>query len=153
MIDSNLLGQILILGAVTGMRSILGIALLAWCGPPLGWLSSIWGRGVTGLAAIGELIGDKLPKTPSRLSPGPLGGRLVLGGIVGWLLTVPSHAPVWIGAPLGAAAAAAGAFAGNKLRAAAGRKTGVPDLYFAALEDLIAIGAGLFALLGPLATR
>jgi uncharacterized membrane protein len=149
MIEACLLA--VVLGVVTGMRSILALALLAWLAPPLDWLSLVWVRGILGAAAVAELVADKLPKTPSRLSPGPLVGRLAIGATVGGLVMIKPHAPIVLGAALGAAAAAAGAFAGNKLRAALGRKTGARDLWFALGEDAIAIAAAVWALLGPLA--
>jgi uncharacterized membrane protein len=140
-------GRIALLGIVTGLRSMLPLALLAWLAP-FGWLASIWVRIVLGLAAVGELISDKLPKTPSRLSPGPLVGRLVLGGLVGGLLAGQAHAQVWLGAGLGAVGALGGSFGGNKLRGFLGRATGKPDLNFALLEDAIAISLGAWAILG-----
>jgi uncharacterized membrane protein len=151
MIDPSLLGLVVILGLVTGMRSMLALALLTSLAPPVAWLSNMWAWGLTSAAAVGELVLDKLPKTPGRLSPGPFFGRLGIGGLVGGLLMVRPHAPIWIGAGLGALSAAAGAVAGNKLRAALGRKTGIRDRWFALAEDMIALGAGVWALLGPLA--
>ena len=35
------------------------------------------------LMALGELVGDKLPKTPNRTAPLPLAGRAALGGLCG----------------------------------------------------------------------
>jgi len=150
MIDPLLLGRIVVLGAVAGLRSILPLALLAWLAPPVPWLSAFWARWLFGLAPAGELVTDKLPRTPSRLNPGPLFGRLVLGGLVGGLSVVPTQTPVWLGALIGAFAAAAGSFGGNKLRALLGTKSGKPDLWIALLEDAIAIVAATWALLGPL---
>jgi uncharacterized membrane protein len=142
-----------VLGAVAGLRSILPLALLAWLAPPVPWLSAFWARWLFGLAAAGELVSDKLPRTPSRLNPGPLIGRLVLGGLVGSLSVVPTQTPVWMGALIGALASAAGSFGGAKLRAVLVRKTGKPDLWIALLEDALAIGAATWALLGPLGPR
>ena len=150
MIDSNLLAVIAILGIVTGLRSMLGLALLSWIAPPAPWIASIWARIILALAAVGELVADKLPKTPSRLAPGPLTGRVVIGAVIGGLLTNQVHAAVWLGAIVGAVGALAGSFGGNKIRGALGRKTGAKDLWFALGEDVLAIALAAFALLGPL---
>ena len=146
--DSSLLGRALVLGAVFGMRSMLGLALLAWFGGPgLGFLGAWWARGLTLLAASGELVGDKLPKTPSRLAPGPLGARVVLGAVCGALIFVRVRAPWWPGAALGAVSAVGGAIAGNRLRGLLVRRTGWPDFVFAVLEDGAAIVLGVWAVL------
>jgi len=144
--DSNLVAHAIVLGAVSGMRSLLGLALLAWLGgPDLGWLSNFWVRVVLGLAAAAEIVNDKLPKTPSRLIPPALIGRLVLGGTCGGLVMWRGQATVWIGIGLGALSAAGGAVVGSKVRAFLGRKTGLPDPVFGALEDVVAIGLGVWA--------
>jgi uncharacterized membrane protein len=148
MIDSSLLAHVVVLGAVSGMRSMLGLALLAWLGgPDLGWLSNLWVRLILLLAAGAEIVGDKLPKTPSRLANGPFIGRLVLGGVCGALLMWRGHSTIWIGVGLGALSAAGGAVVGNKVRAFLGRKSGWPDPWFGALEDVIAIVLGVWAVL------
>src|ERR1700738_4125256 len=70
------------LGFVTGLRSMTPDALLAWTSehpsPPL--------RGITGFLAVGEIIGDKLPLTPSRLDSRPFFGRLAFGALAGALV-------------------------------------------------------------------
>src|SRR4051812_27915264 len=90
---TSLMLPALLLGAVAGLRSQLPGALLALAVRqgmlpqgrriPLRWLSARWGLPGAALAAGGELIGDKLPVTPSRLAPAPLIGRLVSGGAAG----------------------------------------------------------------------
>jgi uncharacterized membrane protein len=146
--DSSLLGHVVVLGVVTGMRSLLGLAMLAWLGgPDLGWLSKLWVRVVLGVAAAAELVNDKLPKTPSRLIPPQFIGRLVLGGVCGALLMRRGDATVWIGFVLGALSAAGGAVVGAKVRGFLGRKTGLPDPVFGTLEDVVAIGLGFWAVM------
>jgi uncharacterized membrane protein len=93
------------------------------------------------LGAVGELIGDKLPNTPSRLSPSGLIGRLVSGGGVGSAIYRGAGRPSWQGAVAGAAGAFVGAFAGNRYRAYAVKETGLPDLPFALAEDAVAVGS------------
>lgn len=149
------------LGAVAGLRSMMPLALLAATAnrpgdtpsgsrapglPPL-----LRSRGALigfGLAAGGELVGDKLPQTPSRLAAGPLGARLFLGATAGALVCRAGGQSPLPGAVLGAVAAGAFAFAGYHLRAAAGRATPIPDPAWGAVEDAIALGLGARALSG-----
>ncbi len=140
------MGHVVVLGVVTGMRSLLGLAMLAWLGgPDLGWLTKLWVRVLLGLAAAAELVNDKLPRTPSRLIPPQFIGRLVLGGVCGALLMQRAHATVWMGVALGALSAAGGAVVGAKVRGFLGRKTGLPDPVFGTLEDVVAIALGYWA--------
>jgi uncharacterized membrane protein len=148
MVDSSLLAHVIVLGAVSGMRSMLGLALLAWLGgPDLGWLSKLWVRLLLLLAAAGEIVGDKLPTTPSRLAPAPFIARVVLGGVCGALLMLRGQSTLWVGIGLGALSAAGGAVVGNKVRGFLGRKTGWPDPWFGAVEDVMAIVIGVWAVL------
>jgi uncharacterized membrane protein len=140
--------RVALLGIVTGMRTFVPFALLAWLAPPVGWLATIWARVVITLASVSELVGDKLPKTPSRLKPAGMVGRVTCGGLMGWALTAQAHGPFWLGVTLGVAGAVAGAFGGNKLRSFLGQKTGKPDLWFALGEDVLAVGIGAWAILG-----
>jgi uncharacterized membrane protein len=140
--------RVVLLGIVTGMRTFVPFALLAWFAPPVGWLATIWARVVITLASASELVGDKLPKTPSRLNPAGMGGRVICGGLMVWALTVQTQEALWLGITLGVAGAIGGAFAGSKLRGFLGRTTGKPDLWFALGEDVLAVGIGAWAILG-----
>jgi len=140
--------RVALLGIVTGMRTFVPFALLVWVAPPVGWLATIWARVVITLASASELVLDKLPKTPSRLKPAGMVGRVTCGGLMGWALTAQAQGPVWLGVTLGIAGAVGGAFAGNKLRGFLGRKTGKRDVWFALSEDLLAVGIGAWAILG-----
>jgi uncharacterized membrane protein len=144
------------LGVVGGMRSQLPFALLALAANrgnfaagadrPLSLLLSRGAAVGCGLAAVGELIGDKLPMTPSRLAPGPLAGRLVFGGLAGAAISYEAGRSALLGAALGAAGAGLGAAAGYAGRASLGRSTNVPDPLWGGVEDILAIGLGLAAL-------
>lgn len=124
--------QALLLGVVTGMRSALPLALLTRDGPPAL-------RRATVLAAAGELVGDKLPRTPSRTAAGPFGGRVVLGALAGGVVHRRGGLGVARGALLGAAGATAGTLAGYHARAWLGRSTPVPDAVWGAVEDVVAV--------------
>ena len=76
-----------VLGGVTGLRSMTPMAVLCWFAYR-GHLSvgGTWGQWTTKpvtvivfvVLAVGELIGDKLPKTPNRTAPLPLFARVLL---------------------------------------------------------------------------
>jgi len=88
--------------------------------------------------AIGELIVDKLPKTPSRKTPVPFTFRIVIGALCGAAIGAPSQA--LIGSLLvGALGAVAGTLGGYEFRTRLVRATGGKDLPIALLEDAIAI--------------
>lgn len=146
----------LLLGMTAGMRSQLPLALLArgahdarvdvGRGRPWSLLDSRKVGLALGVSAIGEMVGDKLPQTPSRLEPGPLGGRLVIGAVVGAAVSPGSWGSRVGGAMLGLAGAAAGAYGGYHARAALGQRTDVPDLVWGVAEDGMALALGSMAL-------
>ena len=74
------------LGAASGSRSTAGVTAVALAsrrgdpGRVASGLGSTAGTAVSGVLALGELVSDKLPATPSRLAPPALGGRVLLGG-------------------------------------------------------------------------
>jgi uncharacterized membrane protein len=137
----------LVLGIVTGLRSQLGLAMLAWSEPASGrdtralrLLRSTPGRQLAAAGAAAELVGDKLPSTPSRLQPPALAARLVAGAGVGALaVNSTDRRTVGIASLLGVAGAAAGSYAGAYYRKLAPR-THTPDLPWALGEDAVAAG-------------
>lgn len=137
-----------LLGVLSGARSMTPLATLAVLHdrPSLSGTWQAWpvfrapaGRAVLVLAAVGELVVDKLPATPARTKPLPLGGRIVSGAIAGAALGTLRGPDGWRrGALLGAVGGAVGSFAGTYLRAG-GASTGLPDLVFALVEDAATI--------------
>ena len=142
------------LGAVTGLRSFTPVALVArelssrdpaswWRSRRASrlerWLSEPMVARTLQLLAVGELIGDKMPGTPDRISAGPLAGRAVFGALLGALVAGEDRRAA--GATLGALAAVAGAFTGWWLRREAGRATMLPDAALAIAEDAVAVAA------------
>jgi len=90
-----------------------------------------------------------LPRTPNRTRPGPLLGRIFLGGLSGACLTVSAGQPLLLGALLGGVGALIGAFAGYQIRKRLVNRLGVRDLLVAVPEDIVAIAlAYLFVSLG-----
>jgi uncharacterized membrane protein len=139
------------LGAASGSRSTAGITAVALSSgaddqgavaPRLGTRS---GSVVTGLLAAAELVGDKLPSTPSRLGAG-LAPRLVLGATsAATMARRDGHDPV-LPLVIGLGGAGAAAVLLVRLRAAAAARLG-SDRPGAFAED------GLAALLGWFGAR
>jgi uncharacterized membrane protein len=143
------------LGAITGLRSLSGPAFLCraashgrldLAGTVFSFIGSPRLSKVLILMELGELVGDKLPATPSRTSLPPLLGRTVSGAIVGAVVFVSEGRRAMIGAALGSTAAIVAAFAGERLRALAVEKTGLPDPVVALAEDATVLLVGLRSL-------
>ena len=143
-----------LLGCVTGLRSLTGAAAVCWA-VRLGWLplEGTWlgfaGRTpalvVFTLMAIGELIADKLPRTPARTEPLGLSARVFFGGLCGAALALSYHAKLPPAVVAGVAGGVAGAFGGYYIRQALVMRMRWPDFVVALAEDAIAI-AGAFSI-------
>ncbi|MBA2518068.1 MAG: DUF4126 family protein [Chloroflexia bacterium] len=142
-------------GIATGMRSMSALAAASsaarrgrldvgenWPGR---LLRSRGASIALGLAVAGELVGDKLPIAPSRLEPGPLVGRTVLGGIVGAIVCRGRGGSPVAGILAGSAAAYFSTQASGRGRAGIVERTGVPDLVIAVIEDGLALTIAYFA--------
>ena len=146
------------LGVVAGMRSQLPLALLALAvqrrrsamrsSSSVDFLHVPVVRAALGIAAIGELIVDKLPFVPNRNEPGPLAGRIAFGGIAGAVFALETGAAIPGRALVGATAAGLGTLGAYHLRATVDRVTGLPDPLVGAAEDLLALALGLWAVRG-----
>jgi uncharacterized membrane protein len=145
-----------LLGAVAGLRSMAAPAIVAWAiregwldvhGSSLSFMGSTAAIVIFTLFAIGELVVDKFPSTPSRLRPPSLIARAVLGGLSGAVVAAAGSQSAAMGAFVGAAGGIAGSFAGYAFRMRLGRLPGASDLVVAMLEDVIAIGGGLLIVL------
>jgi uncharacterized membrane protein len=138
-----------LLGVVAGMRSMMPLAILAItmsrrpeivpAAAPIQWFALRALAVIFGLAAIGEIIADKLPRTPNRTALGPFLARVASGAVVGAALVQIGHMNAWIGAGCGAVGAILGTFGAFHARRYAGRATGIRDPYIGALEDVLAI--------------
>ncbi len=146
------------LGVIAGMRSMGAPALvsdhLARTQSPapeqssLRWLGTAKAANVTKFLAVGEIVGDKLPFTPARIAPGPLFGRVMSGGLSGAVLCSAEGKRAGLGAVIGVAAAAAGAYGFYHLRRTWGQRLPVPDPVLGAAEDVLAYGIGWIVLKG-----
>jgi uncharacterized membrane protein len=119
------------LGLVAGLRTFTAPAALFLA---RGGILGI----VLGVAALGELIGDKLPQIPSRTSPPALIARIVSGAIVGFLIVGTGGGLAVTGAVAGVAGSLVGAFVGRAARMAAIARIG--PIPAALIEDVIAVG-------------
>lgn len=145
----SIFARALALGFAAGLRAMTPIGMLARHQPDAarsaGWarwpiMRSGAGRKVLQFGWIGELIGDKLPMTPSRLQPSQMGVRISLGMIAGLAVGTGRHGagPKIGGAVLGAAGAVAGSYGGFHARKLAGEASGIPDPAVAVVEDVAA---------------
>jgi uncharacterized membrane protein len=143
------------LGAISGLRSLSGPAFVSRAasrdhldleGTPFAFLGSPRLSKALILMELGELVGDKLPMTPSRTSLPPLLGRAVSGAVVGAAVFVSEGRRAATGAALGSSAAIIAAFAGERLRALAVEKTGFPDPVVALAGDATVLLVGLRSL-------
>ncbi|MBA3704210.1 MAG: DUF4126 family protein [Rubrobacteraceae bacterium] len=143
------------LGAISGLRSMSGPAFVSLAarngnldleGTPLAFLGSSRLSKVIVVMELGELVGDKLPKTPSRSALPPLLGRAASGALVGAAVFVSDGRRATTGAALGSTAAIVAALAGERLRALAVEKTGLLDPVIALAEDATVLLIGLRSL-------
>jgi uncharacterized membrane protein len=142
------------IGFASGLRSFTPLALVAWValwgwmplgGSRLAFIGTVAGAIAVSFLAMAELIGDKLPITPSRLSPGPLGARIVTSGLAVSAICVGLGRNLMLGILCGVLSAVAGAFCGFHARRALVNHFRVRDWIVAILEDLTTIGLVLVA--------
>lgn len=143
---------VFLIGFFAGLRSLTAPAATAWAGY-LGWLrlerplslvGSLPSALIFTIAAVAELVADKLPKTPSRTSPPGLIARIVMGGLSGACVAASAGHSALLGAGLGAVGGVVGCFAGYHARTRLVKALGTPDFYVALVEDLVAIGGSLW---------
>lgn len=143
------------IGFASGLRGFAPLALVCWIavwgwmplgGSRLAFLGTNVGAVVVSFLAIGELIGDKLSITPSRLSPGPLGARILTGALAVTAVCLGLGQRPILGIVGGALTAVAGAYLGFHARRFLVMRCHLRDWIVAILEDLITIGLVLTAL-------
>lgn len=139
----------LILGLVAGMRTVMAPAVFALAlsrrpelVPPVSpaqWFTPLPLANLLGLAALGELVTDKLPRTPNRTAFGPFIARLVSGAVTGAAVVQVGRINLWFGVVCGAIGALVGTFGMFHVRRFVGRVTRIRDPFIGAMEDIIAI--------------
>jgi uncharacterized membrane protein len=142
-----------LVGTASGLRALIGLAAVSWAAHfgilPLGhtWLAFLgyeFTPYILTLMAIGELVNDKLPKTPSRLIPPQFITRIVTSALCGLAIGLSDNGLI-TGLVAGIIGAVAGTFGGAKVRSFLARRFG-RDLPAALLEDAVALGIAAIAL-------
>ncbi len=150
-----LLFAVPLLGALTGLRTMMPMAVLCWFAylgylPVEGtwafWSAKLVTVVVFTVLAAGELIGDKLPMTPDRISAFPLIARVCFGGLVGALAATGLHASAVEGIILGSLSALGGAFVGYFIRRLLVEEKNNPDMVVAVCEDALTIVLSVIAM-------
>lgn len=141
-------------GLVSGLRAMTAPAAVSWSarfgllavtGTPLAFMGYKYTPVLFTLAAIGELINDKLPKTASRTVPPQFIARVVMGSLVGATVGAAGHA-ILVGLVLGALGAVCGTLGGAAVRAKMAAAFG-RDLPAALIEDVAAIAIAVFSVM------
>jgi uncharacterized membrane protein len=139
----------LLIGAVAGSRTFTAPAAVGWAariqwlhlsGTPLGFLGNLAAPLIFTLLAIGELIVDKLPNTPSRKAPRGFIARIVSGAFCGAALSIAGGS-AFAGLMTGGIGAVAGTLGFSEVRARLTQAFGGRDLPAALIEDACAIAA------------
>jgi uncharacterized membrane protein len=140
----------LAIGIIAGLRAMTAPAAVSWAaylgilqlnGTWLSFLGKPWLPWVLTVFALGELVTDQLPTTPSRKVPVQFGTRIVAGAISGAAIGVAAGS--WIvGAVAGAVGAVIGTLGGSAARGRLAASFG-RDRPAAFIEDAVAIGGAL----------
>ena len=146
----------LLIGIIAGLRAMTAPAGVSWAAR-VGWLNlaptklAFLGAAITPwiltALALGELITDQVPTTPSRTVPIQFGTRLVTGSLSGAAIAAASGALV-SGAVAGAIGAVIGTLGGRAARGRLAASFG-KDRPAALIEDAVAIG-GAFLIMSAL---
>jgi uncharacterized membrane protein len=140
----------LLIGVIAGLRAMTAPAAICWAAylgrlpletTPLAFLGYVATPYIVTAAAVGELITDQLPQTPSRKVPMQFGTRLVVGAVCGGAIGTLTDSLV-IGAGIGLIGAAIGTLGGAAVRSGLARAFG-SDRPAALIEDAIAIVGAL----------
>lgn len=135
-----------VLGIVAGSRTMLAPAAVSWAAR-LGALNlqatafALFGHTATtavlSVLALGELVTDQLPSTPSRTVPVQFAARLVSGTLCGAAVGATVGSAL-LGGVAGLVGAVVGTLGGRALRGALARAFG-NDHPAATLEDVLAL--------------
>ena len=138
-----------LIGTASGLRALIGLAAVSWAAHfgilPLShtWLAFLgytFTPYILTLMAIGELVNDKLPKTPSRLIPAQFIARILTSALCGLAIGLSGNETI-VCLVAGIIGAVAGTFTGAKARSLLAKTFG-RDLPAALLEDAVALSIG-----------
>lgn len=146
----------LLIGVIAGLRAMTAPAAASWAahlglapvaGTPLAFMGAPVTPWIFTVLALGELVTDQLPRTPSRKVPVQFGGRIISGGLCGAVVGAAGGALV-AGLVLGVVGAVIGTLGGYEVRTRLARLFG-RDLPAALVEDFVAV-AGAFLIVKAL---
>lgn len=144
----------LLIGVVAGLRAMTAPAAIAFAahyglldlsGSWLAFLGYRWTPWILLILAIGELVTDQLPTTPSRKVPVQFGTRILMGVVTGGAIGVAAGS-LWTGAIVGAIGAVMGTLGGSAARAKMAAAFG-KDRPAALIEDAVAIAGAILIVL------
>ncbi len=147
-----LIGLVAGLRAMTAPMAVSWAARLGWLkleGTPLAFLGAAATPWIFTVAAIGELVNDKLPKTGSRKAPPQFIARILMGALCGAALGAAAAEGIVPGLAAGAVGAVAGTLGGYEFRARLTKAIGGAGLPIALVEDAIAIGLAFWVVSRP----
>lgn len=143
----------ILIGVIAGLRSMTAPAVVSWAAR-LGWihldsswlafLGYSWTPWILSIAAVGELIADKLPSTPSRKQPPSFIFRVISGSLSGAAIGI-SRGSLILGLLGGATGAVVGTLGGAAARSALAKMFS-KDLPAALLEDAVAVVGAILIL-------
>ena len=125
------LGDSIVLGALSGMRSLAGPTALAF-------QHGGFAKNIASVLAAGEMAMDKTSIVGDRIDAIPLAGRAVMGALAGTVVARESDSNVFVAAAVGAAAAVAMAHLAFRLR----RRFPGSSTVGGFVEDALVIGLG-----------
>lgn len=141
----------LLIGVVAGLRAFTAPAAVAWAAM-LDWivLDGTWAQwvghpvtvAVLTVLAVGELVTDQLPKTPSRKTAMQFIPRLAFGGFAGAVIGT-AFGYTFGGLGAGVIGAVIGTLGGYEARRRLVAANGGRDLPIALLEDGVAVVGGI----------
>ncbi|MGV3479425.1 MAG: DUF4126 family protein [Sphingobium sp.] len=148
----------LLIGVIAGLRAMTAPAAVSWAAAS-GWLNldetwlaflgyrfTPW---ILTLLALGELVTDQLPSTPSRKVSVQFGTRILMGAVTGAAVGA-SGGSLWGGLAAGAIGAVIGTYGGAAARGKLAALFG-SDRPAAIIEDVVAIG-GAWLILSAVAS-
>ena len=144
----------LLIGVIAGLRAMTPPAAVSWLarsgwlnlgGTAFAFLGYAWTPWIFTALAIGEIINDKLPTTPSRTVPIQFGGRILMGGLCGAAIGASRGSMVG-GLVAGVVGSVIGTLGGRAVRARLAASFG-SDRPAALIEDTIAIVGAVMILL------
>jgi uncharacterized membrane protein len=142
------------IGIIAGLRAMTAPAAVSWAArlgslnlapTSLAFLGYAFTPWIFTALALGELVTDQLPTTPSRTVPVQFGTRILSGGLSGGAIGA-AHGRLVAGVVGGVIGAVIGTLGGRALRARLAASFG-RDRPAALIEDAVAIGGAFLIML------